>query len=451
MKRTLLSILAAAATCAPLFACTSTSGHNPPSNTGTSTSSPVSTSPLSSRDVHRLEAALGSIKASVQASVLAGDFSRALHGVQHVIPAGTSISIQPATLRTSGNYAVVRATVAESGAKPASIAMLLTRPKASSPWQVVTLLPTTATTAYTADTANDVPATPRQPAASGGCNPVATQGKTPVILIHGFNGGPGVWGQQNDPASMRGKIGMLSGVQVSAFDYQQASLRWVTDPRIGRYLGAQIMCLAEQSHRKVVVVAHSMGGLALKDAIKEQPGIIGDIGLVVTVGTPNDGSLLDEEVLHDVAGFCAVVECGDALKLATTIASALPALATGSPQIAALPQWPDSLPVYAIGGNIAPQHLVLTWSRDHLPHFTAVTGALSGSDTLVTISSALHGQRVNGLGGTREFDCTTTAFVVLPFVASASCEHVSMLGNPSVQEAVVAQIREYLSHLGTAA
>ena len=436
MKRS-IALAAAFAACILAAACTSRPAGNQPGAQPT-----VSGSSLPASQTDHIQAALNSIKAAAQASVLAKDFSAALHG-HPVFPAGTSVRLQPATLHVSGDYATVRITVAEPGGKPASFAMLLTRPHTSSLWQVLTLLPATAKTAYEVDGS---PSVPRHPAATGGCMPIAVPGKTPIILVHGFNGGPGVWGQPSDPASMRGRISTLNGVQVGAFDYSSASLKWVTDPRIGAYLAGQITCLAELSHRKVVVVAHSMGGLALREALKEQPQIANSLGLVVTIGTPNDGSQIDAEALGDVRAFCAVVECGDAVGLLTTVVSALPGLATGSPQIAELnkARWPITVPLYAIAGNIAPQHLVLRWAN-HLPHLVAVQGQPSNSDTLVTTGSALHGNPVGGLGGTREFGCATTAFVVLPFVARATCEHNALLSNSDVQAAVVAQIAQYLA------
>lgn len=120
--------------------------------------------------------------------------------------------------------------------------------------------------------------------------------KTPVLLVHGFHEGTDIW------ASMTKTIqAAIPDVKVvTPFDYPNTA--WVKDPSVGPKLASTIRCLATNSKNnagpgKVIIVAHSMGGLAVRcavdptcagtDAVNQQ-----QIGLVITLGTPNTGSPL---------------------------------------------------------------------------------------------------------------------------------------------------------------
>jgi hypothetical protein len=90
-------------------------------------------------------------------------------------------------------------------------------------------------------------------------------------------------------------IGDLDGAVTYSFDYSDHSLEWVTDPAIGRRLALAIACLADEHDRPVTIVAHSMGGLATRQAqgeIVDGRRVSRSIARVVTVGTPFDGAQL---------------------------------------------------------------------------------------------------------------------------------------------------------------
>jgi pimeloyl-ACP methyl ester carboxylesterase len=266
------------------------------------------------------------------------------------------------------------------------------------------------------------------PAASAaqraGCLP--NPKKNPSILfVHGLFGKGTDWRPFIDYTNSH-----ISDVQTEAFDYSVISAQWVANSGVGSKLADHITCMHQASGKPVVVVAHSMGGLATREAIKEQPQILRDLGMVFTIATPNTGSDVDGQLLDTARSVCGVIGCTADVYVGFQAYGALPALATGSKQLAALPDWPKSLPVYAIAGNIVPHYNLFGLEFNGPP---------SGTDSLVTTGSALHDNKA----GKSELRCTATA-PILPFVTYADCEHGALINNSAVQAEVAKQIKAYL-------
>jgi hypothetical protein len=186
-----------------------------------------------------------------------------------------------------------------------------------------------------------------------------------------------------------------------------------------------------------------MGGLATREAIKEQPQILQDIGMVFTIATPNTGSSFDRDAFGQAWTLChaaitSVVTpvCEASLLALQKVLTALPALQAGSQELKELPMWPRSLPVYAIAGNIAPHYNLFGWEFDGPP---------SNTDTLVTTQSALHGVIVKGLGGAKVFSCVGGPPPIVMGWTKADCEHGALINNSAVQAEVVKQIKAYLA------
>jgi hypothetical protein len=173
--------------------------------------------------------------------------------------------------------------------------------------------------------------------------------KDPVLLVHGWNSDTSTWRSATGPG--RPFDLNSSSMSVSTFVYggsssadKALSLQWVTQAGIGHELALTIKCLAGKSAAaggtgKVLLVAHSMGGLAIRCATDERaadarpsgcnsagegpvPGVAADIGLVVTFGTPNTGSFLrvnavgsavEDTVGHALYAFCALHSVLDTL------------------------------------------------------------------------------------------------------------------------------------------
>ncbi|GAA2656916.1 alpha/beta hydrolase [Streptomyces vastus] len=131
-----------------------------------------------------------------------------------------------------------------------------------------------------------------------------TKGVTPVLFVHGFNSGPAMWtgGEAKVERSNKTLIDLVSqtgSTTAFTFDYRRFSNRWVTDKAIGHRLASTISCLRNLADRKVIVVAHSMGGLATQWAASDRGGRVGhNISAVVTLGTPYKGSWLAECTLN---------------------------------------------------------------------------------------------------------------------------------------------------------
>ncbi len=145
----------------------------------------------------------------------------------------------------------------------------------------------------------------------------------------------------------------------------------MTDPRIGPALADSIACLARRSGRDVIVIAHSMGGLAVRFAqgqTVDGTRISGLLDRVVTIGTPSDGSQLLAAAGSVVApAFDALLDgareiCGNPMPKRPTRAicdllgaegtPAVQGLVPGSSTLAALPAWDPRLVVHAVAANL---------------------------------------------------------------------------------------------------
>ncbi len=313
------------------------------------------------------------------------------------------------------------------------------------------------------------------PAADGSC---ANPGRaTPVLFVPGMGAKPSEF-TSGGSASLASAVGRLPGVKVSFFDYHSYDLEWVTDPHIGPALARNIACLADKSVAlggpgKVVVIAHSMGGLALRDAAAQVVAgrsVGSRVGLAVTVATPNDGSWVEGVVTSasdDQSGtggsvgrlvidrlmLAARTACTDRAQdpraVAGLIAScglllapgspAARAMAPGSAQLAALPPLPTSIPLYAVAGNI---------------HLVARLGGLSATlpvdlgDLLVQPSSALAEAGHPGPGsGSFTDSCSENVSGLLSDPGALSrvgCEHGELLYAAPVINVVRGAVDSYL-------
>ncbi|MDU0968526.1 MAG: hypothetical protein E7A62_07050 [Actinomycetaceae bacterium] len=258
---------------------------------------------------------------------------------------------------------------------------------------------------------------------------------TPVILVHGWvswvnhdesrtgyfsqyinktaDGNAGLLLSQDKwRTSLIGLMQQTPGVAPYLFDYSHVASRWVTDPEIGPKLGKAITCLSKYYGVKPVIIAHSMGGNATREALAQDDGMGGKVSdhvdQVITFGTPNTGSdnaRLGTNVVKAlgiplIAGIPARVakdkltECAAGMDRDNTPCTGKAvidaffgqggqALRTGSPEMKALPKWPDNVKVEALAGDIRVGGVTLFgWSSK---------GAIDMGDLLVSEASATDG------------------------------------------------------------
>jgi pimeloyl-ACP methyl ester carboxylesterase len=230
---------------------------------------------------------------------------------------------------------------------------------------------------------------------SGGSTSLA--GSVPVVFIHGIISKPQMW-KPSSPRSIAYQAARISGITAWTFNYQPEALDWVTNPAIGPAFADRLACLAHASGNKVIVVAHSMGGLATQYALAQPDrygGAVGNhVAELITVATPYQGS----ELLSAMQAARSGVDLSESGILAEALLSAcaghtsgicaLPAvlpsqvgtdLELNSAAIAQLPPWPARLPVLDIAGDMG-----LLIGIDHI----FVLHRFDVGDVAVTVGSA---------------------------------------------------------------
>jgi pimeloyl-ACP methyl ester carboxylesterase len=280
--------------------------------------------------------------------------------------------------------------------------------------------------------------------------------RTPVILVHGFSGLPADFlRSKNGAPSMAATLEKMPGVATVTFDYSKYALRWVTDPHIGPALAAAIVCLAERSGHHVMVVGHSMGGLATKYAQGQTVAgtrVASVIDRVVTIGTPYEGSQLlsltngvTGVVLNRVLDAARDV-CGDPKPtrpsrdvcdlLGAQATPAVQGLTPGSPQLAALPAWDPRLVVHAVAGDLS---LYVS--------LFGLQQSVSVGDILVSVTSATagasRGEAPVVVGCRSELGNATSV------VDDSPCSHGQLLRNRRIVADVAGQVRQAVHDGGT--
>ena len=221
--------------------------------------------------------------------------------------------------------------------------------------------------------------------------PESETGPRPVTTSTGIANSPFSrpveWSSDGDPAvglrSLQQRLSELPDTSVFAFDYSSMAALWVGHTATAPALAGAIECLAQESGDTVDIVAHSMGGLALRYALGgSNEGVAAHVGQVITVATPNEGSevasavsvigdatetlfssasVLVQLALPAVVGICnremesdARVGCDIPPSARTVFAVAGDggqALRAGSAELSSVPDWPSSLNVHAIAGD----------------------------------------------------------------------------------------------------
>lgn len=269
-------------------------------------------------------------------------------------------------------------------------------------------------------------------------------------------------------ASLQQRLDALPGVAVYAFDYSANSAGWVGSNGSADNLAAAIRSIAQSVSGPVDIVTHSMGGLALRYALRDDPGAAAMIGEVVTVGTPTQGSdianvavdiaatirasmssipVLQNLVLPWIGAVCNNQLASDARGgcdlppvIRTGIAALGPggtALRAGSADLADLPDWPAGLRVHAIAGSAVvavPLPTGRTWEARLGDGLVAEPSAVADADTATVVTCRTDlAPGFAGLGMILSGEVAAPPF-------GGSCGHDAIFANLEVVDAVLAAL-----------
>jgi pimeloyl-ACP methyl ester carboxylesterase len=279
----------------------------------------------------------------------------------------------------------------------------------------------------------------------------SSEPRLPILLVHGYNSDPTTW----SAASRALLVGDASTRCFDVFDYGgTTSTYWVTNQDIGPALARRITTLAAASAKgggagRVVVVAHSMGGLATRCAAARSCNggvdrVSEKIAELVTFGTPNLGSWLVGPGLHNVGrtvGSLLSASCYLSFNVHNQYCIQIRALGTSdatrafkpdSRQLQQLPSLSNTVPVYALAARI---QLYTSFFGKNLGYLG------DGGDLIVLEDSATAAARkVGGLGGEQIIDCGRID--VTDWSRSAhSCWHVTETNDTRFLGAAAYQIK----------
>ncbi|MBM7774427.1 pimeloyl-ACP methyl ester carboxylesterase [Actinokineospora baliensis] len=223
------------------------------------------------------------------------------------------------------------------------------------------------------------------------------KGKRPVVFVHGWTGDPMTDSARKLSDQLDGKISTYT------FDYGKWSSYWAADPHIAPCL-ATYLGQVSAAHKKaggdgkLIVVAHSMGGLAVRYALT--PELAKVVPYVITLGTPQLGSpwggeggpsRLVEVFQHALGKKLPPADGRDGGKCLAEHTKGTP-LPRGCGD---LPPWlPAGVNLTQIGGDATVNRTFFGWTAYSIP---------LASDGVVPLSSA-HGYPVSGPTGNTPVD-----------------------------------------------
>jgi pimeloyl-ACP methyl ester carboxylesterase len=299
--------------------------------------------------------------------------------------------------------------------------------------------------------------------------------RTIVLLVHGFNSSPATW---NDTSKKY--LASNPATCITTFDYSTVSTSWITDldsgqASIAHDLATTIVSLAEQSKNgggsgKIIVVAHSMGGLATRCATDPAcsggvQGVAEHIRAMITFGTPTQGSFLRADgrsYLANLIGpllsascYAGVLKppvldglCNQVRALGTS--KAAKAFTPGSAQLTSI-KVDTPFPIMALAGSVK-------LDTSFFGH--AVTTVADAGDLVVDQASALAAHKtIQGVGGTQVIDCghvdltglgggIVTAALYQATFTKVTCQHISETNDPQFLALALHQITTMITEQG---
>lgn len=234
------------------------------------------------------------------------------------------------------------------------------------------------------------------------------------------------------------------GLVTHAFDYESVNSVWVGKGDTAQRLAKTIVCYSIlYGGKKVVVVAHSMGGLLTRLALDSAAYgklVRNVVGHVITIGTPHLGALIaNPSYIADVAMCTAVFawQSAEAFETCKQVenSKAVAAMRVGSPELKVLPKFPAGITVKAIAGEVI-------WKG--CAPWGCSAGQSQLSDLVVQIASAIHLYTSTGIGdGVKVFRCDDP--LALLQVSKPFCEHNQLPKSDIVQGEVMSSINAYIA------
>jgi pimeloyl-ACP methyl ester carboxylesterase len=307
-------------------------------------------------------------------------------------------------------------------------------------------------------------------------------GTTPILFVHGIDSDPTTWTTGTVSGTSVAPLNYVDGAlgtQVTGytFDWSKYSgfragstLSWVTGaPGPGQLLAEAIKCVAGKAGHKVIIVAHSMGGLLAEYASSSDSSVSGDIAAVFTLGTPFAGSWLDSTATSSlgwlsqaIGAYCSFGgslyspgTAGQVAKQHVKPSGGLEALCrvAGEREDPGMQgmrtglakgqgwhalSWPGVFPVFPLAASIQ----ATSWQP--LPLFGPQVTFADFGDFVVGTSSELAG------GGTPTVTCTVpldgtgapVLLTLLDAVSASSCFHANEPDNKTLLDSIISTIKQ---------
>ncbi|WP_336324019.1 esterase/lipase family protein [Streptomyces lavendofoliae] len=125
-----------------------------------------------------------------------------------------------------------------------------------------------------------------------------TPPRRPIVFVHGWHSGPGMWDSMQRYAKSAG----YSARDLHTFDYSSMSTSQTSAPiediaeQLNQFISDRRLTELSPDHT-VDIVAHSMGSLVARHYMKFQPGALEKVTHYVSLAGPNHGTILADKEL----------------------------------------------------------------------------------------------------------------------------------------------------------
>jgi pimeloyl-ACP methyl ester carboxylesterase len=281
--------------------------------------------------------------------------------------------------------------------------------------------------------------------------------RVPIVLLHGLWSTSNAF--DNTPDGNPGLRPALAaaGYSVAVYSFDNDAGGYdgptVTMPANNVILASAIMGLCRREDdagaacTRATLVGHSLGGLVARKYIADNQNHRsahnlqqGSVAKLITLGTPHDGSPLASLLLGDLpcekgpdgAPFLDRLQFYLGLpKFHHRIGTAIPDLEPGSPFLQWLNRQPDTVPMFAVAGNLGPNRVVARTSDGWLDlESTVLQAALACS-----AHDVFSGANTDGVVAT---DSALGHYSAAQIIANV--EHIGMGANAAVNKAVLARL-----------